>query len=76
MEFIVPTVSLVLASIIWGLRLEGRVNKTDQKIDDKEKLDAVRTEGLTDLLEAKFDGVSQRLERIEKAMNGSLYGHR
>lgn len=32
-------------------------------------------EGLKELINSKFAGVEQRLERIEQAMNGSLRGH-
>lgn len=32
-------------------------------------------EGLKDLINVQFDGVNQRLGRIEVVMNGSLKGH-
>jgi hypothetical protein len=67
-------ISLIVASVVWGLRLEGRVNTTQQKITDSERLSAVQTEGLERLLEAKFDAVDDRLARIERALNGSLKG--
>lgn len=42
-----------------------------------ERMSVVETEyeGLKELISARFDGVDQRLTRIEVAMNGKLRGH-
>lgn len=75
--FATLTASLIVASVVWGLRLEGRVNTTQQQIVDKEKFDNARNEAMKELLETKFDSVDDRLERIERALNGSMgRGHK
>ena len=48
--------------IVWALRLEGRINTADQKYLD-----------LKELINTKFDSVSDRLERIERSLNGYLH---
>ena len=69
-------ISSVVASVIWGLRLEGRVNATQQKIADKEETYLTKMAGIKELINSKFDGVDSRLERIERTLNGSLHGDR
>jgi hypothetical protein len=68
MQFVLPIFSLAVATIVWSIRLEGRVNTTerlsDQRFSDLEKL-----------LNAKFDAVGDRLERIERTLNGTLTKH-
>ena len=51
----------VFAAVIWGIRLEGRVNVQEQRHAD-----------LRELISTRFDTVESRLERIEKALNGML----
>ena len=53
-----------IAGIIWGVRLEGKVNLQDQ-----------RTTDLKELINQRFDGTDERLKRIERALNGSLFRH-
>lgn len=48
--------------IVWAIRLEGRVNTSDQKHSD-----------LKELINAKFEGLDKRLERMERILNGSTY---
>ena len=75
-----PVVSMlvtsVVASVIWGLRLEGRVNAIQQKIADKEETYLSKMAGIKELISSKFDSVDSRLERIERSLNGSLHGDR
>ena len=54
--------SAVIGSIIWGIRLEGRVSTDDQKVTD-----------LKELLISKLDSIDNRLSRIEKSYNGHLF---
>lgn len=61
--------SVLVGSIIWGLRLEGRVNTIDQ-------LEKQKSEDLKELFNTRFNAMDQRLERIERSLNGSLYGQR
>jgi len=65
--FIFATTTTV-GTIIWGLRLEGEV-RTAKALTDQ------RHEDLKELINAKFDFAGQRLERIEKALNGKLREH-
>ncbi len=51
----------LLLGVVWAIRLEGRVNMETQRVDD-----------LKELINARFDGVSDRLLRIENALNGSI----
>lgn len=55
-----------VATVIWGVRLEGRVNTQEQLTDQ-------RFDGIKELLEAEFKSISQRLDRIERSMNGRLH---
>ncbi len=48
-----------LAVLGWAIQLSGEV-----------KVIKAEHDGLKELIESKFDGVNQRLDRIEKAMNG------
>ena len=47
---------------VWALRLESRITAND-----------VRHVDLKELIEVRFDAVDQRLERIEKALNGAIH---
>lgn len=51
----------VIVGIVWGVRLEGKVNLQEQ-----------RTTDLKELINTRFDGTDERLKRIERAMNGKL----
>lgn len=51
----------VIVGIVWGVRLEGKVNLQEQ-----------RTTDLKELINTRFDSTDERLKRIERAMNGSL----
>lgn len=50
----------VCGVLVWALRLEGRVNLADQKYVD-----------LLRLIDSKFDAVNDRLDRIDRSVNGS-----
>lgn len=54
----------ILAIFGWGFNLSNRVTAIEQKQMD-----------IPDLLDAKFDSVNFRLERIERALNGYMKGH-
>lgn len=58
---LMPAVGFVIGGLVWGLRLEGRVNTADQRFLD-----------LKELINSQFSGMDRRLERIERAMNGRL----
>mgnify|MGYP001568286930 CR=1 FL=1 len=53
----------VIGTIVWMVRLEGRVNQADTRID-----------GLKELINQRFDDLiensNSRLDRIERSMNG------
>lgn len=55
---------LSVGSIGWAFNLAQRLSVIETEYD-----------GLKDLINVQFDGVNQRLGRIETAMNGSLKGH-
>lgn len=50
-----------LVCLIWGLRLESRVNVAEQRHID-----------LRELIASQLGSIDQRLGRIEQAMNGAL----
>ena len=54
-------VATTIGGIVWGIRLEGQVKLQDQKIMD-----------FKDLINTRFDDTANRLERIERALNGNL----
>lgn len=72
--YILFGISSLIGSIVWGLRLEGRVNAASQKIEDKDEVYNTKVNGLRDLINTQFSGVDNRLERIERALNGSIKG--
>jgi hypothetical protein len=51
----------VVAGLVWGLRLEGKVKVQEQYTTD-----------LKELIITKLDGIDRRLIRIESSMNGKL----
>lgn len=54
--------SVIIAGIVWGVRLEGKVNIGDRAVVD-----------LKELLIFKLDSIDKRLDRIEKSYNGHLF---
>ncbi len=55
--------STILGIVTWAFRVEGKLNLQSQKHDDLK-------DHLRELLDAKFDAVAIRLERIERSLNG------
>lgn len=51
----------VVVGIVWGVRLEGKVNLQEQ-----------RTTDLKELINSRFDNTDDRLKRIERSLNGAL----
>lgn len=51
-----------LGSFAWVFQLGNRVTKVETKVED-----------LPTLINSQFEALDQRLERIERAMNGSLH---
>ena len=51
----------IFCIIAWALRLEGRVNTADQRHLD-----------LKELINTRFDSVDDRLDRVERSINGHL----
>jgi len=47
--------------VVWGIRQEGRIHLQEQRVTD-----------LKELINTRFDMTEQRLERIEKCLNGML----
>ena len=64
-EAIVTGAGLVLAGIVWAVRLEGRIDRAELKSDDLKEF-------LREMMDTKFGMVEYRLERIEKSLNGAL----
>lgn len=62
----------MLGSIGW---LFMEVSDAKSKVAVLEQKDSDLKELLSEVLDAKLEGVNFRLERIEKAMNGALRGH-
>jgi hypothetical protein len=54
----------VIGVVAWAIQLGNRVTKVETQFED-----------ISDLLDAKFEPIYQRLDRIERAMNGNLKGH-
>ena len=54
----------IIGGVVWAVRLEGRVNTAIQRHED-----------LKELINTKFDAIEQRLDRIERALNGALHPH-
>jgi hypothetical protein len=53
-----------LGMIGWVIQLGSRVSVAETRHED-----------LLELINTRFDEVSRRLDRIERAMNGALKGH-
>lgn len=51
----------VFGVLVWAIRLEGRVNMSDQK-----------DLALKELIDSKFDAINDRLDRIDRSLNGHL----
>ena len=65
LEAVVSTLGVgMLAVFGWAIQLGNRVTTLETRDADLEKL-----------LDAKFQPIYQRLDRIERAMNGALKGH-
>lgn len=61
-ELAIFTAVSVFGIAVWGIRQEGRISQTNQRIDD-----------LKELINSRFDSSDQRLSRIESSMNGFLH---
>jgi hypothetical protein len=59
----------------WAFTINSKVNVQGKEIEANEKLGVVRQADLKELINEKFDGVNDRLARIERAMNGKLGVH-
>lgn len=55
----------LVAVVAWVFQMNTKVNVIEQKHEDFK-------ESLEKLIDAKFEAVADRLERIERALNGSL----
>ena len=64
----------ILGAVVWGVRQEGRINTSNQKLSDQDRLHTQRVDALGTLIEARFNATDNRLERIERGMNGYLRG--
>ena len=77
-EAIVGVVGMGVVAIVWGIRQEGRITVASevlrQRLSDNDKYQTQRVDALKELINTKFDGIDDRLERMERAMNGYLRG--
>ena len=77
-EAIVGVVGMGVLAIVWGIRQEGRITVASevlrQRLSDNDKYQTQRVDALKELINTKFDGIDDRLERMERAMNGYLRG--
>jgi hypothetical protein len=53
-----------IGTLGWAVQLSSRVSQIETRHED-----------LLTLINSRFDEVSRRLDRIERAMNGTLKGH-
>jgi hypothetical protein len=77
-------ISQAIVGVVWGIRLEGRtdvltqrhddlVERLEQKEHDLDKRLGQKDGDLDKLMTVRFDALDQRLERIERSMNGFLH---
>lgn len=57
---ILAGIGFIGSVVVWGLRLEGRVNVQAQRVDD-----------LKELINEKFNAANERLERIEHKIDSA-----
>ena len=62
MELVIFSASCVFGAVIWALRLEGRIDTSEARYND-----------LKELINTRFDDSGNRLDRIERSMNGFLH---
>lgn len=65
LEWVAVGITLVaygLGAVIWGVRQEGKISLQEAKIA-----------GLKELINARFDSIDKRLDRIEVVLNGNLH---
>lgn len=74
MEAFVALATVVVLGVVWGVRQEGRITVLSQKVQDNDDSHEERVDSLKELIEVKFDGVVDRLARIERGMNGYVGG--
>lgn len=53
----------LVGTIVWAIRLEAKVNT-------QERLQTQKHQDLKELINVRFDAIGNRLDRIEKALNG------
>ena len=64
LEWVVAGIAFMAQTIgvvVWSVRQEGRINTQKQRIED-----------LKELINVRFDNSDERLERIERCLNGRL----
>ena len=57
--------SVIVGIVGWVFHTNSKVNVIDQKHEDFK-------ESLKELIDSKFEAVGDRLERIEKVLNGTM----
>ena len=62
MELAIFGITSVFGIIVWGLRLEGKQMTAEVHHND-----------LKELINTRFDSIDQRLDRVERSMNGFLH---
>lgn len=63
----------LLAVIGWAFNLQSRVSIYSQRHDDLLRLIDTKFDAMSEMVDTKFDSSNQRLERIERALNGALH---
>ncbi len=72
-ETVTGIIATALAGTIgWAFTTQSRVAVLEQTAAEVKELAEVRTDGLKELIEEKFESMDNRLARIERAMNGAL----
>lgn len=64
-EWVAVGITLVvygIGTVVWSVRQEGKITLQEEK-----------TAGLKELINARFDAMDKRLERIELVLNGNLH---
>ena len=72
-EIIMAFVPIVMGTV--GYVVKRQVD-TNDKVTDLDKRQAVyeaKIDGLTDLINSRFDSFDHRVERIERSLNGHLH---
>lgn len=72
-DAIVPVISTALMGVVgWAFKRQANTNNKVVELDKRLALLEQSIDDLKELINARFDSGDQRLERIERSMNGFL----